>query len=546
MEIERREGWLAAAVAVLFAGLMVFPPIPYRVLGSPGLEAENHLFLLWRTAQTTLGEAGPWNNLPSGDRLWIQDWVNLPWFLALPSPIVAWNVTAWFNAWLAALAGWFLAREAGADARAAWIGMASLGTAPFLAGVFSFGLSEAWPIGWWALHAAFLLRSARTGGLVAALFGGVALGAFATSGWYAATFAIVGAPILLGWAWSRGVDRWGAALIVAQGVLAILITLPFLSAFLEHGDVHGLAARSVEPWARHDDWRSISGGGADLLAGFIPPFRHISMSRTTYLGVVAAALGWISPRRTWPMWLGIGVFSLLAMGPWFQVLGAPIGPPIAAPAGWLMRWVPWLCGIGNWYRAAGMSAVLIAPAAALGLTGRSWRWIVPAGCLIVVDAIALGEAPFPRPSYPVDIPATLLAIPGDGPLLLLPFAPAESAAAWDAGQPRHRAWQPLLARPLADNYEGPTDVRAIPWVAWVESRCGNRNPPLFDPPPPSQRPSDEEIRASAGKLRAIVDEVAVVLPQTANPDACVAELERAFGPAERSLGTVAFWRLQER
>jgi hypothetical protein len=179
--------------------------------------------------------------------------------------------------------------------------------------------------------------------------------------------------------------------------------------------------------------------------------------------------------------------------------------------------------------------VFLAAGAAVGVSGRSPRVIGLAAALVAVDAIGLGEAPWPRASYEMAVPKQVLAIPGDGPLLLLPFAPAEEG-------PVHRAWQPLIGRALADHYEGPTAVRRIPWVAWVESRCGNLNPPAFDPQPPASRPSAEEIAAAVAEIRRTFEVVAVVLPQTHDAERCLAELEMGFGPADRSIEGTPFWR----
>lgn len=536
--MDRREARIAAGAALVVAACMVFPVLlsPWRVLGAPRLEAENHLFLLWRTGESLLGHPGPWNNLPDGDRLWLQDWIHVPWFVILPfQPTLAWNLTALGDAWLAAFGGWLLAREAGADRYAAYAGMISLGLAPFLGGVLAFGLSEAWTLGWWAIHAAFLLRTARTGSAAAAVLGAVALAAFAASGWYSAAFALLGAPILLLWAWSRGTDRRGWALIVAQGAAAVVLVLPILYAFLHHSDVPDLVTRPVETWDFRGDWRVVPAGGADLLSSFVPPFRHISMSRTTYLGLAGVVVALSRPRRTWPMWAGILLFAVIAMGPYVQVLGWPVlGTAPVAPVAALTRLLPLFAAIGNWYRAGAIAAVLLSAAVAVALSGRPPRTIAIVCAVLAADALLLGEAPFPRPSYERDLPPQLRAVPGSGPLLLLPFDPAHGVAA-------HRAWQPLLRRPMADNYEGSTAIRRVPWVAWLESRCGSGKPPAWDAGPPGMRPSAEEITASVAEIWRTFEVVAALLPETRDPDGCLAELEPGFGPAERPVEGLAVW-----
>ena len=55
--------------------------------------------------------------------------------------------------------------------------MVATACSPFLAGMIEFGITEAWPVGWLALHAAALLRFGRTGAARDAALAGATLAA---------------------------------------------------------------------------------------------------------------------------------------------------------------------------------------------------------------------------------------------------------------------------------------------------------------------------------------------------------------------------------
>ena len=126
--------------------------------------------------------------------------------------------------------------------------------------------------------------------------------------------------------------------------------------------------------------------------------------------------------------------SLWALGHHPAVGGHSLG--ITGPAAWLTALLPVLGGLVNWYRAAGLALVFVAAGASVGARALG-RWSLLFLPLLWVDATVLSDAPWPRSAYDPAAPAGLLAIPGDGPLVLLPFD--NGRRPWPAGVPRANA-----------------------------------------------------------------------------------------------------------
>jgi hypothetical protein len=493
------------------------------------MEADNHLAALWMAGRG----GGPWIAWPEGDPRPVQDVVHVPVALSMwIHPAFGYGLVLLADVIVGFLGGWMLSREAGASREGALVGMIGVGAAPFVGGAVVFGLSEAWPIGWLALHGAFLLRTARTGSARDAAFAGLCLAAYALSGWYAATFAALAAPVWLARIGSRGADRRGWTLVLAAGALAVILVLPALAVFLRHGDAAGLAARGVPAWEPRADWRHGSGFGADPLQLVLPGTPDTELARTVYLGVVALGLGLLGARRA--PWAAAGLLwmALLALGPWAQIAGRPIGPPFPLPAAWLSSALPPLQGIAGWYRAAGPAAVFLAPLAALGATWlvdrtRPWMGYVLA-LLVLFDGLVLSDAPWPRPTYDARPPEALLALEGDGPVVLLPFDEA------GRGRPYHR-WLPWLRRPVSEHYEGPDPLRQDAVIGWLQASCGgsagrSRWP---EAPPPAAEPSADQLTPGIDWI--------VVLRDRARPS-CLPTATRVLGDPDVLTPEIAAWR----
>ena len=169
-------------------------------------------------------------NLPAGFDLPLMDPINLLWWApgSLFGGVFAYNLAVIGNLAVAALGGWMLAHELTGSRSAALVGMVATAFSPFLSGVIEFGITESWPVGWVAIHAALLLRYARTGSLRSAVGASLALAAVLLSGWYHAFFALVAEVGLGVWALAIRPRFTTIGVLVAQGLVALAPVLPRL------------------------------------------------------------------------------------------------------------------------------------------------------------------------------------------------------------------------------------------------------------------------------------------------------------------------------
>lgn len=470
-----------------------------QALGSPLGEADNHLWMFWVAAQGLAGRPGPWANLPEPTELLLMDPANLPVYLlgALVDPVVGWNLLAAFSVALALIGGFWLGREVGGPEAAAPT-MVALGSAPFLAGVIDLGISEAWGLGWLALHAAFLLRLARLG-RAGDLFGaGLCLGLLALTGWYAALFALFAEAGLVLWALRIGGVR-RLPLLLGQGLLAMAMVAPRLLAMRKAPAHWADRVRPPSPQAPppRADWDTMYIQGADLLAFVKPSLGAVDPSLSVYLGPVLVGLVLLGllrrPRLAGPAVLVAAPLVLLALGHWPSVAGRPFGPP--GPAAWLAQAVPLLQGVSHWHRAIGTAMPFLALAAGLGLAAIPWpvmRALV--GGLLLADALALSHTAWPRQVHPVDAPEVLLQVaarPEPGGIIQIPF---DNGRPMFSDQPArlYDRWQIRHGRPRAESYEeADALLRVSPLVAGWQRASG-----LAWTLPPEQLPP-VEVRQQA-------------------------------------------------
>lgn len=554
----------AITVAIGVATLTTWPWAlhPTQTLGSPAMEADNHLAALWIAAQGWWGRAGPWVVPPTEPYRPPQDLLHVaPTALAsLVDPSFAWGLCAWLDAGAGALGGWALARVCGASRGGAGVAAVVLGASAPLGGALVFGLSEGWTAGWLALGIAGTVAAAREPTARRVALAALPLALYLLSGWYAAAFAALVAPIVVPWAVARGEGPRGrrvGAVLAAWGLAGLPALLP-LAVFVRSGEAAGLAGRGHMGGAPAD-WMHGGLGGADLLAMVLPGIPDVALARTAYLGVVAlglAVVGLVASLRgrrdaaAGGLALAAGWLILLALGRTVGVAGVPVGP---GPAEALTTLLPPLGGLLHWSRAAGAALVFVAPLAALGadaLFGARPRamWLV-AG-LVAADALALSDAPWPRPAYDPRPPRSLAAVPGEGALLALPFDHAARRWPAEAQRPWQR-WLPRLARPISEASEGPDGWASDPTAAWANRECaGGRDPrdvrfPV--PPAPLTAPDAATIAGSVARYRAAgVDAVLVLRPRAATPVRCVAFLTTALGPPTGHDDTVTWWALPAR
>lgn len=531
---------------------------PLRLaLGSALGEADNHLWMFWQAQQRLAGRPGPWANLPEPGTLLLMDPANLPVYLlgAWIDPVIGWNLLAAFSVGLALVGGHRLGAEVGGPA-AATPTMLALGCTPSLAGVIDLGITEAWGLGWLALHAAFLLRLARLGRAKDALGAGLCLGALALTGWYAALFGLVAEAALLAWALARGGAR-RLPLLLAQGALAALLVLPQLVATMQAPAHWAGRVRPPSPQAPppRPDWDTMYIQGADLLAFVTPSLHSVDPSLSVYLGPVLLLLALLGlarrPRLAATALMVALPLLILALGHWPSLAGRPFGP--WGPAAWLAQAVPALQGISHWHRAVSSAAPFLALAAGLGLASiRSGPLRLLSGALLLGDTLLLSHTAWPRQVHPVEAPAVLMELaaqPEPGGVIQIPFDNGRPMFSTEPARLYDR-WQVRHGRPRAESYE---EADAIllrsPLVAGWHGACGL----VWTLPPeqlPPRRVREQAALVESAQIQAEIEGLReagfsfVVLHTARAPQAeqALAAISGALGPGT-PVGDDRYWRL---
>lgn len=547
------------ALLVLGAlALAIWPAAPpWRALiGSPLGETDNHLSMFWRATRRMLGDGRALVNAPDGLDIPLMDPVNLPVFAALwpLGPFLAWNGLILANLLLAAAGGALLSREL-AGPGAAVVGAVALVSAPFLAGVVDFGISESWPLGLFALHAGCLLRHAREGGRGWALGAGASLGAIALSGWYHALFGLILEAMLVPWLLWR-YRRPGTLL---QGLIGLAAALPQLLAFLPargiwSGRWHPPAP---QPGPRWPDWETLPRYGTDLLNLLAPRWETVEPSKAVYLGIfllflVARGL-WRAPRVAGPMVLLALPFLALALGHWPRVAGFPLG--FRGPAWWAAELFPPLQGLSHWHRAVGAAVPFLAAAAAVG--AADWaarrRGLALVCALLIADGLLSSQTPWPRPAHGAEVPEALLTLgrpaeEGAG-VIQLPF---DNARVEFTPTPArlYELWQVLHQHPISESYESRDALLARSrLVAAADGACGLRfTGPREHAPPEAWRRAAVPTRPSvvAAEVEALrrygYRWIVLHEERAATPERAREALEAALGPGAQ-IGRSRVWDL---
>lgn len=545
---------LTGLLALIAAGTSVlWPVLPglETVVGDPLGETDNHLWMFWRTLRD--GAA----NAPDGVHLPLMDPVNLPAYAAgaWVSPAAGWATMRVWNVALAFAGGAALSRCFVAGP-AVWVGATVLGTAPFLGAVMDFGITESWPVGWFALHVAALLQSARHGGVGRALVAGVCLGMVALSGWYHAVFGVVLdailVPILL---WRH--RRPGIAL---QGAVGLFMVLPSLHRFLDAAA--GFEARwrapAPGPPGPRPDWAELPVFGTDLLNLVLPRLEAAHPSKSAYLGVVALLLTIIGlvrrPRLVGALLLAGAPFCVLAFGHWPTIAGKALGFP--GPAWFLAEHVTALQGLSHWHRAIVGALPFLAAAAAVGaevVLQRAPRASPAVGvglvALVTVDGIVGGGTAWPRSAASLAAPSVLMELPGPGGVVQLPF---------DNGRPPfseaparvYQRWQIGHGRAISENYEGVDALLARSHlVAAADATCGVETtlPPYYQPPPSMRglsMPEGRLLDRSLSELRSWgYAWVVVHRARCRTPVSAIQALDRVLGPGTHHASGDVIWAL---
>ncbi len=512
----------ALALAVLLTWPLALSPLT-ALIGSPFGEVDNHFWMYWRDQQGP----GPFSNWPAGWEIPLMDPVNRVWVqLASPlGPVAAYNAVVFGNLVLAGVGGWALARVVTGSPHAAWVGLAATEAAPFLGGIVDFGITEALPIGWLALHLAAALSYLETGRRRTLVASGVCLAAFLASGWYHAVFALV-AEAALATRWRVSPRRFLA--LVAVAAVAGATRIPVLISFRALQGLWSARFHGLEPPLPFlPDWRDAPRYGTDLLTFVLPRLDALPVSRTVFLGF-AVLLPALLTRRRW-LWAPTVALLVLALGHHLRAAGHVLLPGVL-PAGFAVGTIPALAGISHWYRATGPAVVFLAAAAASGAS-RFPRFCLPLAALIVAESLLLSPTAFPRHVYRPDPPAALLALPDPGPVLELPID--DVGTVYDPPRSRRPSnqWQVFHGHAVGENYEGPDAALRIPGVAALAVACGG----------PSPRTAPAPGVGLGAALWAAGFRTVVVYPRLTRPS-CATAVAAALGPGADH-GDVIVWAL---
>lgn len=536
------------AALLLLAMFLTWPQVlhPLQLYGAKGGEVDNHFWMLWVGAQHVFGDAGVLGNAPLGWEIPMMDPINLIWSVpaGLVRPELGYTAVLWANLVLAGFGGGLLAvelaaRGAGSARAAFWGGAVAAMASPPLLGFMDFGVTEAWTVGWIGLHAAALLRWGRTGSDRALVGGALAAAAVWASGWYNVIFLAILEPFLL-----VACGRWSWRPLAAMALAAV----PRLPALWEtHTEFALWASRmsgKCDP-AFNRAWIARPYCGADLAAMLRPSPERLQVSHAMYVGWAIVALGIIGlfvgavPRRAALSLLAAAlVLSALALGEHVRFAGGLLLQ--VGPAGWVTSLLPVLRAITHWERAqvpAGMLLAGLAGAAVGHLGARGRAWAALAGGAMLVDALAFGGGGFPRQGYPTDLPGSLLALPGDGPLLLVPVDNTFDPPPGRRSRRPYNQWQVFFGRPVSENYEGPDEVSRSGAMKWLSHECGVR------PAPQERLPRSWDLHDLAN-FGTDGFEWLVVVPELAvDPQGCVDAVTAALGAPTVSDRILA-WPLQ--
>ena len=497
--------WLTPVLLVATVALVLWPDGVGPVRGSPLGEVDNHL---WMFARAWPGAPAAQDGQPGPVALPVMDPVHLPlaWLGAAVGGAAgaSWAVSL-ADALLAFAGGHALARAVGLGrGPRAFAGVATA-SGPVLAGLLDFFITESATLGAFGLAlAAAIDLSRRRAGAAARLVGAGLL--LAASGAYAAVFALSLGVILLALGGPLRRRRvLGPGLVAA--VLGAIVLAP---AWGTAGRLSArfLAVRATPPPFR-PDWAELPVFGADLLTFALPQRAAVHPSKATYLGLVLLLAALPALRLPVGRWLWAGVLGLVALsaGHWPTVAGHALG--VRGPAAHLVALLPSLGAISHWHRAIAGALPLLATAAALACRRPLRR---PAGlvalcALVVADGLLGAPTAWPRPSFALDAPPALRALPGPGGLIHIPFDNGRRPFSHTPARPYTR-WQLAHGRAISENYEGIDALLvASDLVAALDAACGL--PPTLPPhdlPPASRRsvPMPQAAARDAGleRLRA--------------------------------------------
>jgi len=484
-----RLGWSCFALALVLSTWPLVLAPDAKLLGSPNLEAVDHLWSLWAALQD-----GPHVietdlvKVPEGYTWVLADPVNLVWF-AVPAllglPALGFHLVHLGNMLVAAAAGVALGRELMGDRpRLEWLTAICAATAaPLCAGLFT-GMTEAQTWGWAGLALAAVHRAARVGGWKATLTAGALSGITAWCGVYTSLYAAIAVLpfVVSGLARGSGSLLPRAGAVGGIGAIASLLAAPVAWAVsTQRGDelpgstslTHAVLADPSLPQNRML--------GGDLVGVFLPLDPPVGAElHAVYLGTATVLLGLVAlaaRRRPWALVAAIAGLISLGLGLYLQAGGEVItttdGRALLTPAGWASLAFEPLGRAPRWYRAIAVASILWAPLAGAGgawllarLPSRAALVAVPLlAAVILLDNLWVAPLTWPRDSFSALAPAGYDQLDGDGPIVEVPsvrfstVTPGRPATASGGGMRtpdlpiRHPTllWQTRHGHPLGGN-----------------------------------------------------------------------------------------------
>ena len=491
-----RYEWVVATLAVVgtlmlttfpLAGFFVSPES--WVIGDRALETIDHLWTLW------LASAAPYSSgvlvietqmvhFNEGYQWVLADPINLLWFAPatwMAGPATGYNTVLVCNLLLAGAAAALLTRRL-FPAAPPWVAACSVIATPALAAGLFTGMTETMTTGWAGLAVAAFTHLGS--GTRKAAASGLLLGACAWAGPYTALYATVAVVPLVVFHLIRHPKRWADA--VCALLVASMVAAPVLWAVLTQrpddlpGSVSILNQVLENPHRPENQML-----GADLLGLFWPINAAGGAElHAVYLGAaftLLACCGWFGGRQSqseWqrPLMCSGGLLLVMALGYFLQFNGDPVtiaGRTILLPAAWISMMIDAVGRAPRWYRAVGLSCILLAPFVANGVHLIAQRilpkyssWVSLAITAVVVsDTIWLAPLQWPRDAFPAEAPPGYEQLDTSGAILEVPsvrltmqvkgrtVVQSGGGARMPNGPMRHAAllWQTSHERPLGGN-----------------------------------------------------------------------------------------------
>ncbi len=457
------------------------------VIGHPGNDVWNHVWGYWWVARELVaGELPLHTNLmhyPDPGGLFFIDTFGAVLFLPVTllfGPVVAVNVSNFVSFGTAAFAAWLLGRHVLGEVRGhgvetdrtALLAAVAYGLSPHLLAQAYNGITETLFAFGLPLALLTAIRFAERPTLERAVHVGLAGAVCTLANWYYGLFAVVGVVLFaVVFAVARRERIAWRALPVGGGlaaVLALVLVAPVLLGFVSTLNApDALVGRDPD-----FVWKSLLNHNITDLVSLFRPGKVYSPDLKAMTGedlLIVPYLGWVligmagwglyrlrrwRDRAPWLVW--VGVFGLLALGPYLYVDGAYLtvwDRKIPLPFLALFELVPAFQRISHPFRFVVPVQLGLAMLALFGAASLPRFAALGAAGLLVAEALVVSPAPWPIPRSVAEIPAYVETLADDrtpGAVLDLPASvPNLERAVYLYYQTAHRRPSPYsLNEPL--------------------------------------------------------------------------------------------------